>query len=108
MNGKIKGWTSDRYMPKLIDYVDKVDQVPFDFGEILGTIAPRHVVVVAPKKDDNFRWESAAKVVRSAAEVYKLVDAEKNLRIEHPDDIHVFSAEMREMAYKRIDEVLKK
>ena len=108
MNGKIKGWTSDRYMPKLIDYMDKVDQMPFDFTEIVGAIAPRHVVVVAPKKDDNFGWESAGKVVRTAAQVYKLYDAEKNLHIEHPDDVHVFSADMRQKAYKRIDDVLKK
>jgi dienelactone hydrolase len=108
MKGKIKGWTSDRYMPKLLAYEDKLDQLPFDFGEILGVIAPRHVLVVAPKKDDNFRWESAAKVVRSAAEVYKLYGAEKNLRIEHPDCSHVFLPEMREEAYKLIDEVLKK
>ena len=108
MKGKIKGWTSDRYMPKLLAYEDKVNDVPFDFGEILGVIAPRHVFVVAPKKDDNFRWESAAKVVRSAAEVYKLYGAEKNLRIEHPDCSHVFLPEMREEAYKLIDEVLKK
>jgi Prolyl oligopeptidase family len=108
MKGKIKGWTSDRYMPKLLAYENKLDEVPFDFGEILGVIAPRHVLVVAPKKDDNFRWESAAKVVRSAADVYKLYGAEKNIRIEHPDCPHVFLPEMREKAYKMMDEVLKR
>ena len=94
-------------MPKLLEYQDKLDQVPFDFGEILAVVAPRHVVVVAPKKDDNFRWASAAKVVKSASAVYTLHDAEKNLRIEHPDCGHVFLPEMRELAYKRMDEVLK-
>jgi dienelactone hydrolase len=108
MGGKIKGWTSDRYMPKLLDYADKLDQVPFDFGEIIGTIAPRHVLVVAPKKDSNFRWASAGKVVRSAADVYKLYEAERNLGIEHPDCEHVFTPEMREKSYKLMDDVLKK
>ena len=108
MNGKIKGWTSDRYMPKLLEYEKKLEELPFDFGEILGAIAPRHVYVVAPKKDSNFRWESAAKVTRSAAEVYKLLKAEKNIRIDHPDCDHVFLPEMRENAYKMMDEVLKK
>lgn len=108
MGGKIKGWTSDRYMPKLLDYADKLDQVPFDFAEIIGTIAPRHVLVVAPKGDTNFKFASAAKVVNSAAEVYKLHGAEKNLRIVHPDCGHVFTPEMRELAYKMFDEVLKK
>ncbi|MBI2805293.1 MAG: alpha/beta hydrolase [Planctomycetes bacterium] len=106
MNGKIKGWTSDRYMPKLLDYEKKLDQIPFDFGEILGAIAPRHVFVVAPKMDSNFRWKSAAKVVKSAAEVYKLYGAEKSLRIAHPDCGHVFSPEMRQEAYKLIGAVL--
>ncbi len=108
MGGKIKGWTSDRYMPKLLDYQDRLDQMPFDFAEIIGTIAPRHVFIIAPKKDDNFRWASAAKVTHSAAEVYKLYNADKNLRIDHPDCAHVFSPEMRAKAYKMMDEVLKK
>jgi len=107
MKGKIKGWTSDRYMPKLFDYADKLDQVPFDFAEIIGSIAPRHVHVVAPKEDNNFIWESAAKVTRSAAEVYKLYGAEKNLVIDHPDCKHVFPPEMREKAYKMMDAVLR-
>jgi len=108
MKGKIKGWTSDRYMPKLWDYADKLDQLPFDFAEIVGAIAPRHVYIVAPKGDDNFRWESAAKVAKSAAEVYKLLGAENNLSIEHPDCKHSFPPEMREKAYKMIDEVFKR
>jgi dienelactone hydrolase len=108
MKGKIKGWTSDRYMPKLWDSADKLDQVPFDFGEIVAAIAPRHVLIVAPKGDDNFRWESAAKVAQNAADVYKLLTSEANLRIEHPDCKHVFLPEMREKAYKVMDDVLKR
>jgi dienelactone hydrolase len=108
MNGKIKGWTSDRYMPKLLEYAEKLDQVPFDFGEIIGAIAPRHVYVVAPKMDSNFRWESAGKVVRSAGEIYKLHGAEKNIVIDHPEAPHVFPQENREKAYRMMDDVLKK
>ena len=106
--GKIKGWTSDRYMPKLLDYANKLDQVPFDFGEIIGVIAPRHVYVVAPKGDTNFIWKSAAKVVTTAAEAYKLHGAEDHLVIDHPDAPHVFPAENRQKAYQMIDKVLKK
>ncbi|MSQ94736.1 MAG: alpha/beta hydrolase [Gemmataceae bacterium] len=108
MGGKIKGWTSDRYMPKLLEFQDKLDQVPFDFGEILGVIAPRHVYIVAPKEDNNFRWQSAANVARSASEVFRLYGVEKNLRIDHPDCNHVFLPEMRAKAYKMMDDVLKK
>lgn len=106
--GKIKGWTSDRYMPKLLEYADKLDQVPFDFGEIIGVIAPRHVYVVAPKGDTNFIWKSAAKVATTAAEAYKLYDAEAHLVIDHPDAGHVFPPESRQKAYQMMDKVLKK
>jgi hypothetical protein len=108
MKGKIKGWTSDRYMPKLWEYADKLEQVPFDFGEIVGVIAPRHVYIVAPKGDSNFIWQSAAKVARTASDAYKLYGAENNLRIDHPDAPHVFPAENRDKAYRMIDDVLKK
>jgi dienelactone hydrolase len=108
MKGKIKGWTSDRYMPKLLNYADKLDQIPFDFGEIIGVIAPRDVYVVAPKGDTNFIWQSAAKVTRTATEVYKLYGAESHLRIEHPDAPHVFPMASRARAYQRMDDVLKK
>ena len=108
MNGNIKGWTSDRYMPKLLDYKDKLDQLPFDFHEIVGALAPRHVLIVAPVRDHNFQAKSVDKVAASAAEVYRLYGAEKNLRVLHPDDAHVFSKEMRDEGYRVIDGVLKK
>ncbi len=106
MKGQIKGWTSDRYMPKLWAYQPKLDELPFDFHEIVAAIAPRSVIIVAPKGDTNFGWESAARVAKSAAEVYRLHKADAKLRIEHPDCGHVFSPEMREASYRFIDAAL--
>jgi hypothetical protein len=105
MGGKIKGWTSDRYMPKLLDY--KLADIPFDFHEILGVIAPRTVFICAPIGDNNFRYKSVDAVVQSAREVFALYGAARNLRVEHPDVGHVFSREMRDEAYRVIDSVLK-
>jgi pimeloyl-ACP methyl ester carboxylesterase len=105
MGGKIKGWTSDRYMPRLLDY--KLDDIPFDFHEIIGAIAPRHVLIVAPIGDTNFRYKSVDAVAKSAAEVYRLHDATKNLRVEHPDVGHEFPKDMRDEAYGVIDALLK-
>ena len=31
MDGKIAGWTSARYMPKLLDYKERLQDIPFDF-----------------------------------------------------------------------------
>jgi dienelactone hydrolase len=108
MDGKIQGWTSDRYMPKLLDYKDRLRDIPFDFHEIVASLAPRHVLIVAPLKDTNFRYRSVDKVAAAAADVYRLYGAEKNLHVEHPDVGHEFSPNMRELAYRVIDGVLKK
>ena len=105
MNGNIKGWTSDRYMPKLLDY--KLEEIPFDFHEIIGSLAPRHVFISAPIGDTNFRYKSVDAVAKSAREVFALYKVENNLRVEHPDTGHVFSKDMREAAYKVIDSALK-
>ncbi len=107
MGGNIKGWTSDRYMPKLLEYKDRLGELPFDFHEIVGTLAPRHVFISAPIGDTNFRSKSVDAVVKAAAEVYRLYGAERNLRVEHPNVGHVFPKEMRDEAYRVMDGVLK-
>jgi hypothetical protein len=104
MSGNIKGWTSDRYMPRLFQYAP--DRFPFDFHDVLGAIAPRTVFVSAPKGDTNFKWESVDRVVRAARPVYELHQASTNIVVEHPDVGHVFPTAMREKAYAMIARVL--
>lgn len=102
-----KGWTQTRYMPRLRDYRGKLAEIPFDFHELLGTLAPRHVLIIAPTKDSNFRAESVDRVVRSASQVYEFYGEPKRLTLLHPDCEHDFPPEMREAAYKLFDEVLR-
>jgi dienelactone hydrolase len=97
--GDIKGWTSERYMPRLLNYCDRLQEVPFDFGELLGALAPTPVFINAPLGDDNFKWQSVDEMVRAATPVYELYGAPKNLRVEHPDCAHDFPAATRETAY---------
>jgi dienelactone hydrolase len=107
MNGNIKGWTSERYMPKLLEYKDRLHDIPFDFHELMGALAPRHCFIIAPLGDTNFKWQSVDHVAKAAWQVYGLYGAPENLRVEHPDCGHLFPAEARERAYKLLDNVLK-
>lgn len=102
-----KGWCQTRYMRKLADYRGRLEEIPFDFHEMLGALAPRHVLVVAPKGDSNFRVESVARVVAAARKVFELHGHADRLRVEHPDCGRDFPPEMRELAYDLIDEVLR-
>ena len=105
MDGKITGWTSERYMPKLKTHAP--DKYPFDFHEIIGALAPRAVFVNAPLGDTNFKWRSVDAVAASARDVFALYGAAENLRIEHPDCGHQFPKALREKAYELLDRELK-
>jgi len=107
MDGNIKGWTSERYMPKLLEYQDKLEEIPFDFYELIGALAPRSVFINAPLGDTNFKWRSVDKIVRASLPVYELYGVPQNLRVEHPDCAHDFPPEMRDLAYKLLREKLK-
>lgn len=102
-----KGWTQTRYMPRLRDYKGRLADIPFDFHELIGALAPRRVLIIAPQHDSNFRADSVDRVAAAARPVFKLHNAVDHLRVEHPDYAHDFLPEMREAAYKFIDASIK-
>jgi endonuclease/exonuclease/phosphatase family metal-dependent hydrolase/dienelactone hydrolase len=101
-----KGWTQLRYMPKLANYQDRLDEIPFDFDEILATIAPRPILVVAPLHDSNFQAASVSRLVKNAGAAYALHGAEQSLQLLQPDCAHDFPNQMRAEAYLLFDQVL--
>jgi hypothetical protein len=107
MDGKITGWTSERYMPRLLDYQDRLEDIPFDFHELIGALAPRSCFISAPLGDTNFKWRSVDNIAEAASQIYQLYGIPKNLRVEHPDCGHLFPKEMREIAYQLFDEKLR-
>ncbi|MCH8047197.1 MAG: alpha/beta fold hydrolase [Planctomycetes bacterium] len=107
--GNLKGWTSDRYMPRIRDvYGNDPSRVPFDFYEVLAAIAPRPVFVNAPLGDSNFEVGGVKKVMAVTREVYKIRGAQDRLKVVYPDCGHDFPADVRESVYKWLDELLKK
>ncbi len=95
-----KGWTQERYMPKLANYAGKLETIPYDFHELIGALAPRVCFINAPLKDSNFKWDSVDKVVAAAKPVYQLYGKPQNLLMEHPDCDHDFPDAMRAKAYQ--------
>jgi dienelactone hydrolase len=101
-----KGWCQTRYMRKLADYKGRLEEIPFDFHEMIGALAPRHVLIIAPKKDSNFRADSVDRIAAAARPVFKLLGHEDRLKVEHPDCEHDFPPELREAAYMLFDMAL--
>lgn len=103
---KEKGWTQMRYMPALANYAGDLEQIPFDFHELLAMLAPRHTLIIAPLHDGNFRADSVDRVTTAARDVFKLHGAADRLQVQHPDCGHDFPETMRKLAYEMFDEVL--
>lgn len=106
--GKVAGWTSDRYMPRIRDmYENNADKIPFDFYEVIAAIAPRGVFSNSPLHDSNFDVGGVHKAVTKAGEVFALLKAEKNIWLVTPDAPHDFPETERRAAYEWLDQMLK-
>ncbi len=98
-----EGWTQTRYMPRLTNYRGRLMDIPFDFHELLALLAPRHVMIVAPTHDSNFRVASVQRLTTEARKVFSLHDLPERLTVLHPDCEHDFPLEMRQAAYEMFD-----
>lgn len=113
--GKLAGWTSDRYMPRIRDvYNNDADKVPFDFYEVLAAIAPRSLYINAPVNDSNFELIGVKKVVNKVQKVYDLYATTENFNnigsrfvSKYPECGHDFPVEVREDVYHWLAEQLK-
>lgn len=94
-----RGWCQTRYMPRLSDYARRLGEIPFDFHELVGSLAPRPAFISAPLRDSNFKWDSVDRIVRAGSRIYELFGKPQNLIVEHPDADHDFPDAMREKAY---------
>ena len=102
-----QGWTQDRYMPALATYAGRLQEIPFDFHELIGALAPRAFLALAPKGDSNFKWESVDRVIAAARPVFQLHGVPDRIAVEHSDGAHDFLPEMREKAYMWLERFLK-
>ncbi len=107
-DGKLKGWTSKRYMP-LIDSRcnNDPDRVTFDFPEIIASLAPRPFLASAPTGDSNFEVSGVRDTIRIAKPVYERFQAGDALQSNYPDAAHSFPPEAREVAYDFFDKWLR-
>ena len=105
--GKLKGWTSLRYMP-LIEktYENNAHRVPFDFPEIVASFAPRAFLASSPKGDSNFEVSGVVDSIASAKPIYELAGVPNNLQANYPDCAHDFPEPVRETAYAFFDKHL--
>lgn len=106
--GNIAGWSHNGYMPRLRDvYRLDLKQVPFDFPELIGALAPRPFFANSPLHDANFDVQGVRACIDAARPVYELFGVPENLRVFYPDAQHNFPKEARTRAYDFLDRYVK-
>ena len=109
---KVEGfseWSKARLAPRIHSkYADDPSKIPFDFGELLGTLAPRAVYVIAPLGDRVMDVAGVKEAWASAAPVYQLKRAANALRVAYPEGDRDFSKASRAEAYSWLDQRLKR
>jgi hypothetical protein len=101
--GDLSGWVQERYMLRMGDYLGRNAQLPFDFDELLASLAPCRVLISAPLHDSNFKHESVARIVAAARAVYLLHGVPDHLEVMHPDCGHDFPDGARQRAYALLE-----
>lgn len=98
-----RDWSHPGYMPRIIEnYQADPQQIPFDFPELIGALAPRPFFANATIEDD-FDIEGVRLCMAAAQPVYKLFGAEEKLQAIYPPGGHDFPEAARQAAYDWID-----
>ena len=105
--GRLKGWTSSRYMPLINSrFGNDPDRVPFDFPEIVASFAPRPFLASSPTGDSNFEVSGVRDSITAAMPIYALFNAGSKLQANYPDCSHDFPEPVRERAYRFLEQHL--
>ncbi|MEM7477469.1 MAG: FG-GAP-like repeat-containing protein [Planctomycetota bacterium] len=106
--GNLKGWTSSRYMPRILsEYSNSPEQMPFDFPEVLAAIAPRPIFVNAPIHDSNFAVAGVRKCESALQPLFELLGNRSETTFVYPHAEHDFPEDIRLQAYEWLDKQLK-
>jgi dienelactone hydrolase len=106
--GDLTDWADARLLPRLrAVYHQDPARIPFDFAELLATLAPRPVFVSAPLRDRARDVEGVKQALAAASAVYKFRRVEGSLRAVHPDTDTDFPKEVRTGAYAWLDRLLR-
>lgn len=105
--GRLGPWAQDRYMP-LIRTKYKLDggKIPFDFPEVIASLAPRAFFSNSPLNDSNFDVHGVKEGITEIAKVYQSLGAADHLQVRYPDADHDFPSAVRLEAYQFIDQIL--
>ena len=93
-------------LPRLGFFVGHETRIPVDFGEILASVAPRPLLVIAPELDRHADQEEVLKAVDQARSIYSLLDNKSNLELSAPHEFNHFTQFQKRELVKWLEKVV--
>jgi dienelactone hydrolase len=82
--------------PRLGFFAGEEVRIPYDFHEVLGCIAPRPLLIIAPAWDQFADNQEVKKCVDEVARVYRMYSSDDKIQLSVPDDYNRLSGDMRD------------
>lgn len=106
--GRLGPFAQQRYMPLWSKYGLDGAGKPFEYHELILTIAPRAFFSSSPTGDKNFDVAGVKEGIWLAEKGYSYLSVPNRLQVRYPETGHEFPSAAREEAYQFIDQILSK
>jgi dienelactone hydrolase len=105
--GDLTHWGNGPYMPWVVErFGADPARMPWNFPDLIASLAPRGFFACAPLHDDNFEVSGVRDCVEAAMPAYEMLGVADRLVAVYPDAGHDFPVNEREAAYAFIDAVI--
>ncbi len=104
----VPSWTGPRYMPRIASvYGNDAQRLPFDFPEIIASLAPRPFLTCSATGDHDFDVSGVRDSIKAALPIYRLYEKPDHLAAYYPESPHEFPESARRVAYAFLDQYLR-
>jgi dienelactone hydrolase len=84
------------WLPRLGAFIGQEDRIPVDYNEILASLAPRKVLIIAPTEDRYAALGEVRDTIESARQVYKSLGDDKGIELLTPFEEVCFTEGMQQ------------
>ena len=96
-----------KQMPRIASaYGNDPAKIPFDYAEVIASLVPRAVYIIAPQQDDVMDVQGVKDAVAGATPVYALKRVPTLLKAEYPEGPRDFPPAMHDDVYKWLEQRL--
>lgn len=93
-------------IPRLGFFAGRENRIPFDFHEVLASIAPRPLLIISPTWDQYNSFSDVKKCVNEVARVYELFGRKQNIDFYGPEDYNHFTSSMLDYMLEWMEKVI--